>query len=181
MSLWCSSLFSACGLCPFVNPQTLQILPCTRHFHRTCGDTTVGLTTKMYCLMGKQIRSWSKWLPKTKVTWLLFWKSCEHWGALGLAGNLGCHYWATVLYLRAFLQCKVERWRKETPELHTMLQNTHISPAHISGGVPRQADTNPDSQMCNSDQTKTKIDCGLQLLATINKAYQRIPQNTLSL
>lgn len=105
----------------------------------------------------------------------------SNWAALGLAGNLGCHSWATVLYLRAFLQCKVERWRKEIPDLHTMLQNTHISPAHISGGVPHQADTNPDSQMCNSDQTKTKIDCGLQLLATINKAYQRIPQNTLSL
>lgn len=42
----------------------------------------------------------------------------SNWGALGLAGNLGCHSWATVLYLRAFLQCKVERWRNPRPAHH---------------------------------------------------------------
>ena len=107
--------------------------------------------------MGKQIRFWSKWLTKTKLACysLIFLKVLYVLGIFGLS-------WKPWMLLTSHcallicLQCKVERWKKEIPDLHTMLQNTCFYHAQISGEVSHQSDTNTDSQMCNLDQSNNE-------------------------
>lgn len=131
---------------------------CIRHFHRTHGETTVGLTTKICSFIGHgQTRFWSERLTKTKLACysLIFLKAVCVLQGFGLS-------WKPWMLLMSHCdlltshQCKVERWKKETLDLCTRLQNTHSYHAQISGEVPRQADTNTDSQMCNLDQSNNE-------------------------
>lgn len=132
---------------------------CIRRFHRTCRETTVGLTTKMCYFIGhgRTNKVLVKVVNKDQAGMLL-----AHFSeSLCVLESFGLSWkpWMLLVShcaLLTSLQCKVERWKKEIPDPRTMLQNTHIYHAQISREVPHQADTNTDSQMCNSDQSNNK-------------------------
>lgn len=157
---------------------------CIRHFHRTCGETTVGLTTKMCYFIGHGqtnkvlVEVVNK--DQTACYSLIFLKVLCVLRSFGLSWKPWMSLMSHCALLMS-LQCKVERWKKEIPDLCTMLQNTHI---FISHGCLEKSPTKLTltlTAICATWIIATmKIDCGLQLLVTINKAYQRIPQNTLS-